>query len=82
MREENLLSTLPLLLRRRHFAGLKFPPTEVWDSVDDDPWECTTKVNKLAWGNNDEIKNGDIHDGTHLVKQKAHQTSRNDRVVK
>lgn len=47
MREQDLLRTFPLFLRCRNLCGLQLPLAEIWHSVDDDPWDATTKVHDL-----------------------------------
>lgn len=47
VREENLLSTLPLFLRCRNLISLELPLSEVRNRVDDDPRDATPKVYEL-----------------------------------
>lgn len=46
--EKNLLGTLPLLGSGRHFVRLELPLLKVWNSVDDDPRNATSKVHNLG----------------------------------
>ena len=45
--EQNLSGAFPLLSRSRDFVWLQLPLAEVRNSVDDDPWDATTKVYNL-----------------------------------
>ena len=45
--EQNLSGAFPLLLRTWDFCRLKFPATEVWYSVNNDPRYTATEVDNL-----------------------------------
>jgi hypothetical protein len=79
MREQHHFRTLPLLLGSRNLVRLKFPLTEIRNSVDDNPWNGTPKVYKLetlsksSRSLNSEKKN--------LVKQETHEARCNNWVI-
>ena len=47
MREQDLQSASPLFFRRRYLVRLQLPPSEVWNWIDDNPWNTTPEINKL-----------------------------------